>query len=645
MSEIPNKTNKTINNNNNPSNNLIINLSKIKLNRTEKNILNKGLSFIPTPTTKHLAKEIEIALDKYKNRLYRIYYFSQKNQQSKHSKPLHRTTNWQAPTPDNKNLSLYITKTIEELTLLYNKIIKGEPSETRNVTDKELKTLMRLSRNKTIVIKKADKGNSIVILNRDDYENKVMEHLNDTKSYEIIKETNVVKDLQTNIETFLETIFLHYHINQNTYKYLTPQQNPRTSLFYILPKIHKPLIPGRPIVSSVNSVTENMSEFLTKCFQPLVYKLDSHIKDTKAFLKCILRQKNSNQTKYFVTIDVKSLYTNISHEEGIQACLHFIEKYRNELPSFTPNNTIIRTMLYFVLENNYFQFKDFLYKQLYGTSMGTKMAPPFANLFLGKFEHDFIKNKNNTQNILFYKRFLDDIFILWGGSLRSLKIFLEYINNVHPTIKFTWDYSKKKINFLDTTIYKDKKTNSFKSKLYKKSTHTNSLLHYSSYHPSHTKENIIYTQARRYRTLITDNRILKNELKSLKINLTERGFPLPIIKRNIRKITNLTQKQCLYGSRKKLKNTIIAKQRQPLYGLQKNSRNRTTQKQKQNLPFIIKYYEQLTTLQKVINKHWYIIRNDSLLNKLYPSKPFVVYKRQRNLKDILIRTRHVDNGK
>ena len=59
-----------------------------------------------------------------------------------------------------------------------------------------------------------------------------------------------------------------------------------------------------------------------------------------------------------VSIDIKSLYTNIPHTEGIEACINYIEKYRNLLPKFTPNKTILKTLFTFVLDNNYFDFEN-----------------------------------------------------------------------------------------------------------------------------------------------------------------------------------------------------------------------------------------------------------------------------------------------
>jgi len=112
--------------------------------------------------------------------------------------------------------------------------------------------------------------------------------------------------------------------------------------------------------------------------QPLVHKLKSYIKDTTDFLIKIKNHPKTHNKTLLVSVDIISLYTNIPHEEGINACIHLIEniKYRTLLPSFVPNKTILKTLFLFVLENNYFDFENILYKQLFGTAMGTKMAPP-----------------------------------------------------------------------------------------------------------------------------------------------------------------------------------------------------------------------------------------------------------------------------
>ena len=54
--------------------------------------------------------------------------------------------------------------------------------------------------------------------------------------------------------------------------------------------------------------------------------------------------------------------------------------------------------------------------------MGTKMAPTYANLFMGKLEEKL--NELGKPNIILWKRFIDDIFIIWSGSESELTTYM-----------------------------------------------------------------------------------------------------------------------------------------------------------------------------------------------------------------------------
>ena len=85
--------------------------------------------------------------------------------------------------------------------------------------------------------------------------------------------------------------------------------------------------------------------------------------------------------------------------------------------------------------------------------MGTKLAPSFANLFMGTLEIDFLKAWGSDKQPLVWLRFIDDIFFLWQHGEIALKEFMTFVNNFHKTIKFGHISSPKQINFLDTTIF------------------------------------------------------------------------------------------------------------------------------------------------------------------------------------------------
>ena len=99
---------------------------------------------------------------------------------------------------------------------------------------------------------------------------------------------------------------------------------------YIIPKIHKTGNPGRPIVSSNSHPTERISQFVDYYINPLVSTLDSHIKDTTDFLNKLSNLGNLPNNAILVTLDVSSLYTNIPHNQEIDACRHFLDTRPNK---------------------------------------------------------------------------------------------------------------------------------------------------------------------------------------------------------------------------------------------------------------------------------------------------------------------------
>ena len=50
-------------------------------------------------------------------------------------------------------------------------------------------------------------------------------------------------------------------------------------------------------------------------------------------------------------------------------------------------------------------------------------------------------------------RYIGGKFLLWKHGEEKLKYFIDDINKIHPTIKFTSDWSETSLNFLDVLIY------------------------------------------------------------------------------------------------------------------------------------------------------------------------------------------------
>ena len=112
-----------------------------------------------------------------------------------------------------------------------------------------------------------------------------------------------------------------------------------------------------------------------------VENLPSHIKDTTDYLKKMENLSIPENTT-LVTLDVTSLYTNMPHDDGIVTCRTIWEQRTAHEP---PTECLVE-MLTLVLKNSNFTFDGNHYLQINGTAMRTKMAPSYANIFMGDLE-------------------------------------------------------------------------------------------------------------------------------------------------------------------------------------------------------------------------------------------------------------------
>ena len=115
-------------------------------------------------------------------------------------------------------------------------------------------------------------------------------------------------------------------------------------------------------------------------------EIPSYVKDTNDFINKI-NYRNIPKESIFVTLDVKSLYTNIPNPEGIVAVKKAHERYQHK----TVPTKVINTFLALILTLHNFIFNSKFYLQIIkGCAMCTICASPFANIFIAYFKERFI---------------------------------------------------------------------------------------------------------------------------------------------------------------------------------------------------------------------------------------------------------------
>ena len=119
---------------------------------------------------------------------------------------------------------------------------------------------------------------------------------------------------------------------------------------------------------------------------------------------------------------------------------------------------------------------------------------------LGEKVLNKVKKKTNVPNI---RRYIDDILFIWKHDEQSLTEFINEINSFHPTVKFTADWSKEQVSFLDVEV--TLKNSVLLPNLRIKSTDTHQFLDDTSCHLYLRKKGTPYIQTLRLNRICPDN--------------------------------------------------------------------------------------------------------------------------------------------
>jgi hypothetical protein len=503
--------------------NRVVNLSDHHLTKSQISVLERGITFAPTPGPADFA-EIRHDVSEFCRRLLlKVHFYDEDNpndQSFKNEIPrgllkFKPPSKWK-PKVNDPVVNAFVNNVQQSIPN-----VNLHARNTSNLTKEEKEAILELKQNPKIVIKKADKGSSIVVLNRSDYIKEAERQLSDNRFYE---ETPVdLTEEHNHIEHVLEDLRAQEIISENIFKCLS-NKTPKTASLYLLPKIHKvknpgELPPGRPIISANGCPTERISAFVDENIKGALPHIPSYIKDTTDFIRKIESIKIPKNS-ILVSFDVSSLYTNIPNDEGVRAAARSMLKHK---PEYADIRTVIKLLKEVLTKNNFsFNGKDYL--QVGGTAMGTKLAPSYANIFMGDLEENLLLNAEKEPYL--WLRFIDDIFVIWTHGLDELLKFEKYINEFHPTIKFTMEHSTESLVFLDTKVKKGPSDENLIVELYTKPTDTHNYLLFTSSHPCHTKRGGPYGQFLRIRRNCTLDVDFDKHSQSIKEHYLKRGYPL-----------------------------------------------------------------------------------------------------------------------
>jgi hypothetical protein len=382
--------------------------------------------------------------------------------------------------------------------------VKGHASNKFSETLKSLN-------NKDVFYLKADKGNTVVIMNKSDYFER-MDKLIVEGPYVPVKKDPINKFIKA-ANTALKNC---PNLINNGLCYKLKVSNPILPRIYGLPKIHKEGKKMRPIVSGINAPTYLISKWLIKEFTKFKKPDSKSVKNTYEFIKS-MENGTIGQEEKMVSFDVVSLFPSIPLEQAFKCLQDWLvdckveERFRNEY--------ILLTKL--CMAQSTFRFNGKFYSQINGTTMGNPLSGFLAELFMGHFET--VASKEITDFPRVWIRYVDDIFAIVDKQEGVNKL-LNDLNGRENTIKFTVEEEiENSLPFLDTRILK-REDGSLEFEVFRKLTNTNRFITADSHHSKQHKRSALNSLVSRLNNFSLNKENFKKELNIIKAIAVFNGF-------------------------------------------------------------------------------------------------------------------------
>ena len=202
--------------------------------------------------------------------------------------------------------------------------------------------------------------------------------------------------------------------------------------------------------------------------------------------------------------------------------------------------------------------------------------------------------------------------MLWQHGEENLKISLEALNCCHPTIKFTADYSKHSVNFLDVSV--KKLSNRLITDVYIKPTDTHQYLHASSCHVFHSKKSVPFSQALRFNRICSENAFFDKRCNELEVWLKSRGY------------SDKTVRSQILEARKYRRSDLLNKEKR---GVNQNNK----------LFLNITYHPSLSRFKHTLNDIHILLTPDKEHKKVFENVPIVGLRKGKSIKDFLVRAK------
>jgi len=506
-----------------------------------RSLLGLGLKFIPTPRYTNSWQKIRpTTFDRFKRSLHLKFHFAttdnneekdEEKDEDDYNPRMYVKSHWTPPpwTWPRASLDDRLESFDNKLATLFRRR-KGKT----NLLPYQHRALCALQSQKEFLIVPCDKNLGPAIIQTEEYIRLAFrDHLNCTATYKRLSaaETTLAKArMRTAISDWLkrnkiysskmERKFLRKNLNENEDPF---------GRFYLTLKAHK-LKPGdpvsalksRPIVSCPGSLLHPMGVWTDSRLQEVAKQQASYFPNSFELKKQLLELDLPPNARLF-TADAVSMYTNIPTNLALNLIGQRLQRYSQQHPSYPAK--AVRESLRLVMTNNVFTFGDMTFRQLNGTAMGTPPAPPYATLYYGTFENNFLPDLANC--LPFYRRFIDDVlgvYLCHPDPETDARQWQDLINAMNQAPGLTWEFSKpsQQVDFMDLTLRIE--NGKIVTTLYEKPLNLHLYIPPHSAHPPGLLPGIVFGNLFRIYTLCSNEEDCVQRTKVFYQRLKARGY-------------------------------------------------------------------------------------------------------------------------
>ena len=383
-----------------------------------KQLFGLGSKFIPTPSKTTGKQDLEKAFTRFdRDFRLRVHFAGEDSdssfEEAPHKSKLYVKSKW---TPSDRQTPSWVLTRVNRFFRELEKLFKRRDA-TSNLTQIQQQFLDLLPSDPTYLFPETDKGLGPCAVTFIQYIEDVLVHLCNQEVYEQLTKEEALLTADVLHADITEWLSKYEHvIGKHAYRFISRHINSNMDSpfgqFYILYKIHKGIgndgkWPTRPVSSDVTSLPHALGKWVTEALLPIQSQQQSYFKDSFE-LKAILDKLAFAPNALPFTADAHSMYTNIKTDPALASITEHIRN--NVRMGETKKNALIEGMN-LVFRNNLFKFGDTYWRQKSGTAMGTPPAPPYATIFYALHENNMLPRW--SQQVPFYKRFIDDVFGIW----------------------------------------------------------------------------------------------------------------------------------------------------------------------------------------------------------------------------------------